>query len=206
MHFRLSVWFVSNCNAYSGRDQIVNSIYKSISSLKKEFNYPSMSLRTSIYGRCAETMIEKWSLDEQLELRKNKFYLSFENSKCRGYVTEKLYKILNKEISENPPVPIVMGEKKLWYDMNLPQKSFIHIDEFGSLRELAKYLFFLNSNHTEYMKYLEWRKYYKKVRVDSIGCQLCTNLLEHSISRHQNIMVIENFNEFWSRSNCETNH
>ena len=50
IQFRLSVWLVSNCNAYSGRDQIVNSIYKSISSLKKEFNYPSMSLRTSIYG------------------------------------------------------------------------------------------------------------------------------------------------------------
>ena len=171
--------------------------------MKQELNYPSMSLRTSIYGRCAETMIEKWSLDEKLELSRNKFYLSFENSKCRGYVTEKLYKVLNKEISDNPPVPIVMGEKKLWYDLNLPQKSFIHIDDFASSNELAKYLLFLNSNHTEYMKYLEWRKYYKKVRVDSIGCQLCTNLLEHSISRHQNIMVIENFNEFWSRSNCE---
>ena len=163
--------------------------------MKKELNIPSMSLSTSIYGRCAKTMIEKRSQDEQLELRRNKFYLSFENSKCRGYVTEKLYKILNKEISENPPVPIVMGEKKIWYDLNLPQKSCIHIDDFASSNELAKYLFFLNSNHTEYMRYLEWRKYYKKVRIDSIGCQLCKNLLEHLISRQQNIMVIENFNE-----------
>ena len=163
----------------------------------------SRNLSTSKYGRCGNRVIEKWSNDENQELSHNKFYLSFENSKCPGYITEKLFKIINADMSENPPVPIVMGAKKSWYTMNLPPTSFIHVDDFASTDELAIYLIFLNSNHTEYLKHLEWRKYYKKAQVDSIGCQICKNLFEDSSSQHKNTLVIENFLEFWNKAKCD---
>ena len=166
-------------------------------------------------GRCGKSIIAKGSQDEKRELSSNKFYLSFENSKCPGYITEKLYKIINKDMSENPPVPVVMGANKDWYTSNLPSNSFIHIDDFTSTHELARHLMFLNSNNLEYMKYLEWRKHYKKIHLDSIGCQLCTHLLENSRHYYKqgntyykrgNIFVIRNFTRFWQFSSAKKSH
>ena len=205
-HSRLVVWFVSHCNAYSGRDQIAKNLYESLNSMKRKNLLNSTNLITSKYGRCGNRIIEKWSNDENQELSHNKFYLSFENSKCPGYITEKLFKIINADMSENPPVPIVMGAKKSWYTMNLPPKSFIHVDDFASTYELARYLIFLNSNHTEYLKFLEWRKHYKKAQVDSIGCQICKNLFEHSLSQQNDTLVIRNFLDFWNKAKCENKY
>ena len=199
--FRLIVWFVSHCNAHSGRDQIVKDLYQSLQSLQYEKFSNSTPLEASTYGRCGTSIIKKGSQEEKRELSSNKFYLSFENSKCPGYVTEKLYKIINKDISENPPVPVVMGATKDWYTSNLPSNSFIHIDDYKSTHELAKHLILLNSNNSEYLKYLEWRKYFKKVRLESIGCQLCTNIIEKL--RNGETFVIRNFTRFWNKAKCE---
>ena len=53
------------------------------------------------------------------------------------------------------------------------------------------------------MEYLEWRKYYKKAQVDSIGCQICKNLFEQPLTQQNNTLVIRNFLEFWNKAKCE---
>ena len=55
-----------------------------------------------------------------------KFYLAFENSNCKEYITEKFWRTLNRTFA----VPIVMGSGN--YKELAPPNSFIHVDDFAS--------------------------------------------------------------------------
>ena len=84
-----------------------------------------------IYGKCSKRLSIKraantdeqsiLSHEEQNVLSLSKFYIAFENARCPEYVTEKLYKIINLQLTDNPPVPIVMGPNKSWYTEHLPE-------------------------------------------------------------------------------------
>ncbi|KAB7494954.1 Alpha-(1,3)-fucosyltransferase 5 [Armadillidium nasatum] len=85
--------------------------------------------------------------------RKYKFYLSYENSLCTDYITEKFFRALNYYI-----VPVVLGSGN--YDFVAPPHSFIDVRDFRSELELAKYLLYLDKNHTAYMEYFRWKEDY----------------------------------------------
>lgn len=72
-------WFVSNCFARNGRLQYGRELQKYID--------------VDIYGACGDHVCAKGHQNECFErLQKNyKFYLSFENSNCLDYITEKFY-------------------------------------------------------------------------------------------------------------------
>lgn len=57
--------------------------------------------------------------------RDYKFYLSFENSLCRDYVTEKFYSAL-----QFTTIPIVYGSGN--YSTVAPKKSYIDVRDFSS--------------------------------------------------------------------------
>lgn len=94
---KAAAWFVSNCNAASGRQVIAKDIQEE---LKK------YQLRVDIYGYCGKLKCPKDIFDECLYMLKSEyyFYLAFENSVCPDYVTEKVLYPLN-----NYAVPIVYG-------------------------------------------------------------------------------------------------
>ena len=159
-----------------------------------------------IYGACGAPGIVKGSPREEEQISKNKFYISFESARCPEYATEKLYKVIVLNISQTPPVPIVMGPNKIWYEKNLPEKSFVHVDDFDSPEALAKYLLFLNSNDTEYMKYLNWRRYYVRTVDSSIRCKLCKSLVKGDnitglFGKHEPIV---DFERFWNKAKCKS--
>ncbi|VDP98253.1 unnamed protein product [Trichobilharzia regenti] len=137
---KMVAWFVSNCNAKSPRNQYVDELS----------NYISID----IYGRCGFKECLRSSENECFELlRKDyKFYLSFENSLCKDYVTEKFF----KNALTNDVIPIVMGASIEEYKMIAPPYSFIHVDEFESPAKLADYLYYLNKNDTAYNEYFAW--------------------------------------------------
>ena len=64
-----------------------------------------------------------------------KFYLSFENAYCNGYVTEKL----SKYLMVYTIIPVVYG----WADYSqvAPPHSVIDVRDFKSPKDLAKYLY-----------------------------------------------------------------
>lgn len=80
-HVHAQAWFVSNCDSASKRELYVAQLKKYVD--------------VDVYGRCGDRTC--WAGDQEacyahLE-RHYKFYLSFENSLCRDYVTEKFFQV-----------------------------------------------------------------------------------------------------------------
>ncbi|ROT83081.1 hypothetical protein C7M84_023748, partial [Penaeus vannamei] len=73
---KLVAWFVSNCKTQSGRENVVRELKKWI--------------QVDIYGRCGPLKCPKSAECTQMLNTTYKFYLSFENSLCQDYATEKL--------------------------------------------------------------------------------------------------------------------
>ena len=65
--------------------------------------------------------------------RSYQFYLSFENSLCKDYATEKLFRALASDL-----VPVVMGGAN--YSKIVPPKSIINVQDFPSPEVLGKEL------------------------------------------------------------------
>ena len=132
---KLVVSFVSNCVIV---DPYRLAYLKALKdSLKDQFQF---------LGYCGSDSHQKghhakMTNDTKIDLN-FKFFLAFENSRCDDYITEKLWL---KSFAKNV-VPVVAGPSRSNYEnlFNLPKKSFIHVDDFKTPKELADYLVFLN--------------------------------------------------------------
>ncbi|KRZ34254.1 Glycoprotein 3-alpha-L-fucosyltransferase A, partial [Trichinella pseudospiralis] len=134
---KMVAWFVSNCHTNSRRELYVKQLQKYIS--------------VDIYGACNCEKI----LDNDY-----RFYLSFENSLCKDYITEKYF----HNAMEHYIIPVVMGASKAEYEKVSPPHSFIHVDDFRSPKELAIYLKKVAQNNTLLCSLLNYPK--KKVYND----------------------------------------
>ncbi|CAE8630609.1 unnamed protein product [Polarella glacialis] len=84
---------------------------------------------------------------------KFKFYASFENSRCKDYITEKLWRPYMKGM-----VPLVLGGLgRADYENLVPGASFVHVDDFGSMRDLADFLLKVDGDDGAYSKFFAWR-------------------------------------------------
>ncbi len=124
-----------------------------------------------IYGECGNLTCDP-QCDEMLQSN-YKFHLSFENSLCPDYVTEKFFKMMNHDI-----VPVVYGGAD--YSQHAPPYSYIDARKFQP-KDLAAYLKSLDSNDTLYGKYFWWKDYYRvessvKDMYRNGFCDLCQKL------------------------------
>jgi len=133
---RLVAWVVSNCAA-SFRADYADRINKIVP--------------IEYYGRCSHHDLPHDIMNA--ELSKFKFYLAFENSKCKDYITEKFW---NNALGSGC-VPVVMGPPRSDYEKVTPPDSFIHVDDFDSPEHLAEYLIELDQDDEKYGRYLRWR-------------------------------------------------
>lgn len=134
-------WFVSNCGARNGRLQFAHELQKYID--------------VDIYGVCGNYKCSRNTADKCFELldHEYKFYLAFENSNCKDYITEKFFvNALQRNI-----LPIVMGARPEDYEVSSPHRSYIHVDEFASPKELAEYLHILDKDDELYNSYFKWK-------------------------------------------------
>lgn len=164
---KLVAWFVSHCNTtQSRRENYVRELQKHIP--------------IDIFGLCgplkchwnSDTGISHPECYDMLE-KEYKFYLSFENSLCSHYVTEKFYSILKLDV-----VPVVMGRAN--YSDIAPPYSFIDALNY-SPKQLADYLLLLDGNQTLYDRYLQWKtSYIIRSGYEEMGgqalCSLCAQL------------------------------
>lgn len=134
-----------------------------------------------------------------------KFYLALENSRCKDYVTEKFW----GNGLGSYTVPVVLGPPREDYELFAPPNSFIHVDDFNSVKELADYLNLLHRNDKMYAKYIQWwesdekRQSKKNSEPKSLRrnfdygngiCGLC-NKLKNEPNSERN--VIENLDQWW---------
>lgn len=171
-------WFVSNCNTRNNRLPYATELSKFIP--------------VDIYGSCGKKRCPRATADECFETldRDYKFYLAFENSNCRDYITEKFYV---NGLSRNI-IPIVMGASRKEYEEMAPRNSFIHVDDFKSPEELAKYLHILDQNDDLYNSYFKWKGTGELINT-FFWCRVCAMLHnEEALSKPK---WYEDVNDWW---------
>ena len=176
-------WMVSNCNTPSRRESYVHRLMRHVD--------------VDIYGSCGSKRCPKGEASrvecDRLLRDTYHFYLSLENSVCTDYITEKMHTAIN-----NWMIPLVF--KAAVYTPIYPPRSFIAVDSFATMRELAAHLMHLVKNVTAYMEYHEWRRSYANIGCNG-DCQLCTALHTRD-DRHS---VRENILDWYGPDNgvCE---
>ncbi|EDV19149.1 uncharacterized protein TRIADDRAFT_34075 [Trichoplax adhaerens] len=146
-------WAVSHC---------LNARMKYVQALSK---YISID----IYGICGnKTCIGTNRHCWKTVFSRSMFYLSFENSVCAEYVTEKLWNPLLYGV-----VPVVLGGAD--YRKIAPPKSYIDARDFPSVKDLAEYLHKVSRDKNLYNSYMKWKLNWKIV-VPRHWCNLCNAL------------------------------
>ncbi|XP_057381094.1 alpha-(1,3)-fucosyltransferase C-like [Daphnia carinata] len=180
-------WFVSNCKSLSARNEYADRL--------KTF------IDVDIYGQCGTMRCSRSNPElchEMLE-RDYKFYLSFENTLCEDYVTEKYFDQMRYHI-----VPIVFDlhghHKRI-----APPHSYINAADYQSVRELADYLLLLDRNDKLYNEYFWWKNHYVVGGGpgDTTGgmCRLCDYLHKSTLP----LKVYQNMTQWWDvQSKCRT--
>lgn len=150
--------------------------------------------KVDIYGECGTlgcSVEDKEDCYDMLDTD-YKFYLAFENSNCKDYITEKLF----ENTLRHNILPIVMGPTIEEYQKYAPLKSFIHVDEFESPAELAKYLHILDGNDDLYNLYFRYKGTGEVVYTPRrFLCDLCAMIHDDELLSHP--QWYENINDWW---------
>jgi hypothetical protein len=181
-------WFVSNCKTQSQREEYVEALAKYIP--------------VDVYGECGSFTCGSRHQNNRSYCDKTllsdpgsyKFYLSFENSLCDGYVTEKLWRLLKEDVLQ-----VVMGAVN--YSALLPEQTFLNVADFASPKELSEYLYHLDADDVLYDIYLRRKKSIKMV-LDGVDepyhCRVCRYLHLHNHERQ----IQKDLVQFWGRGRC----
>ena len=182
------VWPVSHCRTGGKREVYAKELGKYMS--------------VDIFGACGTRNCPRNTavsppVDPQCEAtfkHNYKFYLSFENSYCTDYITEKFFRAYWMEL-----IPIVFGRTD--YKKYYPPHSFIDIRDYRSPKILAKYLKYLSKNETAFNEYFAWKKTYMASRAywfESIYCGLCDIMNNKDYSK-----TYPNLQAWWANENCD---
>jgi len=123
-----------------------------------------------------------------------KFYLSFENSLCDDYVSEKFFNVLAHDI-----VPVVYGGAN--YSKLAPPHSYIEAMQYTP-KQLALYLKQIDKDDRLYNEFFWWKEHYEvetgiEQMVRNAFCDLCRMLHEDST-----VKFYEGIATFWNHSQC----
>lgn len=147
---------VSECSRPSGRNELAHELQKYID--------------IDIYGSCGNLTCPPFPQVCLNVTDTYKFYLAFENSLCKDYITEKTYKIMEYELA----IPVIYSGANVSHF--LPPRSYIDANAFDTVEDLGKYLKFLSENPKEYVKYFWYKKHYKIVHAWIDMCEICDKL------------------------------
>ncbi|KAK3107806.1 hypothetical protein FSP39_022642 [Pinctada imbricata] len=165
-------WMVGHCRTSSKREEYVKKLRK----------YMKVAIIGSCGGKSCAMSSEKCFIHYD---REYKYYLSFENSLCRDYVTEKLFGPFVANI-----VPIARGGYNI--SLYVPSDSYINANDFSSPNYLYRYLTNVSSDAEVYEHFFAWKQFYRFVRPNS-WCDLCSRL----INRSKYYRVYDNIERWW---------
>jgi hypothetical protein len=171
---KLVAWIVSHCNTQSKRERYVEEM--------------SQIAKVDVYGACGNLKcgpsnpIENDDNDSCHEVisRDYKFYLSFENSLCTDYTTEKFYFIY---ADDRPIIPIVRGS--FTFENYSRGAVYLDVNKFRTPQHLMRYLEALGSSKDAYIDLLRKKDKFsslKKTQIfETAMCKMCKylNLQKH---------------------------
>lgn len=124
--------------------------------LRKHFAYDLAKLiPVEMFGKCGQLQCKLGNHSCVDIFKRYKFVLALENSCCEGYITEKFWNTL----AFFNAIPVVVGAPKSDYERLAPNNSFIHADDFGSIKELAEYILKVSQNKELYDSYFQWQQH-----------------------------------------------
>ena len=187
-----SAWFNSHCHTASARE--------SFGKLLKKY------MPLEIYGTCGKVLeqckpgvrfkeafgVDKRETDPCMSyINKHfKFFMSFENSLCLDYVTEKSL----QRIMPNFIVPVVRSNAN--HSLFHPPGSVVDTSRFANTEKLAKYLTSMDDN--DYRTFYSWRKHYVMESMSSPWYENVCRLCERSYEPEKYSRLYEDiFNWLW---------
>ena len=187
----LASWFVSHCNTHNGRENYVEQLKKFI-----PINIRGKCSRIGAKdGLCKSNLPSDNLCRDAIDtMNSHKFYLSFENSNCVDYISEKVYKVMFPGMAT---VPVIMSGVTNLKEI-LPPHSFIDAKSFASPEELAKFLLVLNGDDKLYNEYFAWRSSYRcglNWRPRSFCCDFAR--------LHGEKKIVSNITSIFGKGNCE---
>lgn len=150
-----ALWLVNNCWPYvqSLRGELVLNMSA------------HMSVRVyTVHHKCKEKFRKILLKGNENSISYNSywFYLAFENSLCRDYITEKFWKIIT---SDSLTIPIVLGGCSLEdYAIVAPPNSYIDVRNFTSAKQLTDHLRYVTENEQAFNYYQQWRNEYEFIK------------------------------------------
>ena len=185
-------------NYLDGRDKSVMAVISNCNPLRLNIvKKLKQYIDVDIYGYCGKKLCHGcWSV-----FKKYKFFLSFENSICTDYITEKTYRnVYNQDL-----IPVILSGGNLSNPTVVPQGSFIDASKFTSAQKLANYLKQVGSNSTLYNKFFEWRAHWTtsdiKIESTEATCRICKKLHETSSN---SVKIYENIGKWFDKTvNCK---
>lgn len=130
----------------------VVSNYKSRHKRSKVYQRLKQVTKVQVYGRWVRRPLSNSDLLPTIS--RCHFYLAFENSQSVDYVTEKLW----RNSFQAGTVPVVLGPPRSNYEALVPGDSFVHVDDFKSVEEMAAFLQRLAADGRRYASYFAWRR------------------------------------------------
>ena len=129
--------------------------------------------------------------------RHYKFYLSFENSICDDYVTEKYFNIFRYNV-----IPVTFSGGS--YSEMAPPRSSINVLDYPNSKSLVKYLESLNKNDELFAEYFWWKDFYE-VRDDiEDGAQPYCDLCARLNNPHEPRKIYDDMYKWWvTDSHCK---
>ena len=122
-------------------------------------------IAVKVYGSCGSECSTSKRQECMAKLKKYKFYLSFENTYCHNYITEKII----SNAFENDIVPVVIADVTFTDTSVIPPGSAINALDFPSVKELTDYMKKVGSNSTLYNEYFKWHSHFTAVDLGGPG-------------------------------------
>lgn len=173
-----ALWVASNCVTNDRREDVVQALQMA-------------GVDVEILGQCgSDDPCKKGDTECNIALMNSyKFVFAFENSRCKGYITEKFW-----EAMRSAAVPVVLGAPRSDYLAVAPQGSFVYIADYidqenGDFTRAALFLNKLAGSPNRLKKYKWWQNMYDVARPHFLGdqnfageytwwCHLCSRLVD----------------------------
>ncbi|ESO95849.1 hypothetical protein LOTGIDRAFT_95429, partial [Lottia gigantea] len=139
---KMAAAMVSNCNGQSQRMKYIRKLM-------------TLGVEIDVFGACGEHSCPRGKDGDCRDNinKRYKFFLSFENSFCPDYISEKFFHPYQGDI-----INVARGGGN--YSKEAPEGTYINTRDFKTIKDVADYIIRLSKNKDEYIHILKQKNKY----------------------------------------------